>query len=677
MKLCCSVVNLIFSIALTLVAYPGETNAQTILQEQELVPSNWTEPNLGFGHAVDFYGDRMVVGGGFDSTFDFGAGIAYLYEFQGGAWVETQTITPVDVATTEYGSFGSVAAMHGKYIALSGVEILLRSEPNPWEWPELGDPQVYRGVVFVFELVNGLWTETTKLTVDHLANTPNDTGTFGNNLAIFGDTLVAGWADLNSGPTRIETVFVFERTETGWSLAGHIQPPCANCSFGNAIGMYENTLAISSVYKNNTLDGSVFMYERINNSWQLLAELKPADGAPGDEFGNRLSLFGDSLLVGAVRDNDNGALSGSAYEFERISGVWTETNKIKPQVGGPYQYFSYWLDHNGSSAVISEYDAYSGTPNDPGYFDHYETSLFKKLNGSWSEVGYLERFPTDVDGRHGDRVAVKGNTFAVSNRYYAPGGSLGNQGRVWIYSYIPSTDTSTPVGDDVEVVPTVSDPSGNPVSDAPEFKFSFESIDTAGDTTVTVVDSSPETTTPPLGFSILGFNDSSALFDFHTTATMVPGSTVEICIDYSSMDIAGDPADLIFAHEVNGEWVDITSSNDVGQEIICGVTDSFSYFALFESADPIRLLEDLIQAVAALNAKHGIVNSLDAKLGAAKQALTDARKNNDLSAINVLMSSFINAVEAQRGNQILEAEADDLISRALEIIAAIEGGVSS
>jgi len=41
--------------------------------------------------------------------------------------------------------------------------------------------------------------------------------------------------------------------------------------------------------------------------------------------------------------------------------------------------------------------------------------------------------------------------------------------------------------------------------------------------------------------------------------------------------------------------------------------------------------------------------------------------NNDVAAINTL-EAFIAAVEAQRGNKISEADADDLIASAQEII---------
>lgn len=83
-------------------------------------------------------------------------------------------------------------------------------------------------------------------------------------------------------------------------------------------------------------------------------------------------------------------------------------------------------------------------------------------------------------------------------------------------------------------------------------------------------------------------------------------------------------------------------------------------------------IEQLVYQVEALNLQKGIDNSLDAKLEAAAKALDDINENNDVAAINTLQA-FINAVEAQRGNKILEADADALIAAAQAIIAMLSG----
>ena len=88
----------------------------------------------------------------------------------------------------------------------------------------------------------------------------------------------------------------------------------------------------------------------------------------------------------------------------------------------------------------------------------------------------------------------------------------------------------------------------------------------------------------------------------------------------------------------------------------------------YSSLENVRkALEELIAAVISLNLQQGISNSLDAKLGAALNALDDVNTNNDAAAINTL-EAFINAVEAQRGGWISVPDADGLIQAAVNII---------
>lgn len=93
---------------------------------------------------------------------------------------------------------------------------------------------------------------------------------------------------------------------------------------------------------------------------------------------------------------------------------------------------------------------------------------------------------------------------------------------------------------------------------------------------------------------------------------------------------------------------------------------------IFFSRSLTELLEQLVNDVVALNLKQGIENSLDGKLDAALGALDDANENNDVAAIQAL-EAFINNVEAQRGVHIPDADADELIKAAREIIAFLGG----
>jgi probable HAF family extracellular repeat protein len=112
---------------------------------------------------------------------------------------------------------------------------------------------------------------------------------------------------------------------------------------------------------------------------------------------------------------------------------------------------------------------------------------------------------------------------------------------------------------------------------------------------------------------------------------------------------------------------------DAGQ--IVGWSDDGAggrWACLWRPSTPEESLGELASWVADLNLQAGIDNSLDAKLGCALNALGDVNANNDAAAINTLQA-FINAVEAQRGDKIGEADADMLMAKALRIIAALGG----
>lgn len=69
----------------------------------------------------------------------------------------------------------------------------------------------------------------------------------------------------------------------------------------------------------------------------------------------------------------------------------------------------------------------------------------------------------------------------------------------------------------------------------------------------------------------------------------------------------------------------------------------------------------------------GISNNLDVKLDAAIKALSDLNENNDVAAVNAL-NAFIAEVQAQRGDMIPEAAADELIADAQFIFELINAG---
>ena len=81
--------------------------------------------------------------------------------------------------------------------------------------------------------------------------------------------------------------------------------------------------------------GSVYVYDKIANIWQLTDKLTPSDGQFSDTFGYSVSLFGDRALVGARQKNDtinsiNGAGAAYIYDFDANTNLWIETKLQNP-----------------------------------------------------------------------------------------------------------------------------------------------------------------------------------------------------------------------------------------------------------------------------------------------------------------------------------------------------------
>ena len=83
--------------------------------------------------------------------------------------------------------------------------------------------------------------------------------------------------------------------------------------------------------------------------------------------------------------------------------------------------------------------------------------------------------------------------------------------------------------------------------------------------------------------------------------------------------------------------------------------------------EPVDLATELSENIDTMTLQKGIANSLQSKLDAAIGLLEDGNENNDIAAVN-LLEAFINVVQAQSGKKISEADADELIAAAQQLI---------
>ena len=124
---------------------------------------------------------------------------------------------------------------------------------------------------------------------------------------------------------------------SSWSDEALLSPTDdpAGAQYGYAVAIDADT-AVIGAYGDDALgsnSGSAYVWRWSGSGWSQQAKLLALDGAAGDYFGYAVAIGGDTAVVGAYQDGDNGADSGSAYVFVRDN-----QGKVG-QNGGAYAYY--------------------------------------------------------------------------------------------------------------------------------------------------------------------------------------------------------------------------------------------------------------------------------------------------------------------------------------------------
>jgi hypothetical protein len=126
--------------------------------------------------------------------------------------------------------------------------------------------------------------------------------------------------------------YVFKRRDGVWRHVQKLTPPAADGAhdFPAALRYEDGTLLATA--HTHALSSVVYVFElNATGTFVRRATLRPSDGAPGNVFGNTISMTRTTFVVGSPSGNLQGDLPGSAYVFRRnSSGRWVQTQKLLP-----------------------------------------------------------------------------------------------------------------------------------------------------------------------------------------------------------------------------------------------------------------------------------------------------------------------------------------------------------
>jgi len=104
--------------------------------------------------------------------------------------------------------------------------------------------------------------------------------------------------------------------------------------------------------------GAAYVFSLEGDSFELIARLTASDTSAGDEFGQSIALAGDVIAVGAWKDDIEGkANQGSIYLFQRMGNSWLETEKLTASDGLAGDEFGYSLSAFGNDMVTGAHFA--------------------------------------------------------------------------------------------------------------------------------------------------------------------------------------------------------------------------------------------------------------------------------------------------------------------------------
>ena len=327
-----------------------------------------------FGYSVSISGDTLVVGAYGDDDLAEGSGAAYIFERD-------------HDGAGNWGQVKKITASDGEALEGFGFSVSISGDTVVVGAPYDNDYTHWSGAAYIFKRDQGgtgNWGQVKKITASDVA--PEDW--FGYSVSISGDTLVVGvpWDD--DGGSYSGSASLFERNQGGDNNWGQVIKiiafdDTANDEFGIAVAISGDTVIVGAFADDDqgNASGSAYIYGRDQNgpgSWGLAKKITPSEGQEEDSFGLPVAISGDTIIVGASGDDDHGSCSGAAYLFGRNQGGadnWGELAKITASDGAEEDYFGKSVAISGETVVVGAYRAdIAGNNSGAAYLFHKTAS---------------------------------------------------------------------------------------------------------------------------------------------------------------------------------------------------------------------------------------------------------------------------------------------------------------
>ena len=317
-------------------AYVFVRTANTWTEQAKLTASDGANDDV-FGRAVGVSGDTVVVGA---YTDDVGPntdqGSAYVFVRTGTSWSEQAKLTASD---------GAAQDRFGASVAVSGDTALVGAYKD----------DVDAGSAYAYVRSGTSWSEQAKLTAsDRVAGDQ-----FGYGLHVSGDTAVVGARQGSGGVPNAGAAYVYVRSGTSWSEQAKLTASdgAAQDRFGHAVAVSGDTAVVGADGRDGAMAqpdlGAAYVYARSGTSWSEQATLTASDAVAYDSFGESVSVSGATVVVGAYgADGASTPEQGAAYVYARSGTTWSEQSRLEANDGTSGDQFGDAVSLAGDTLVV-------------------------------------------------------------------------------------------------------------------------------------------------------------------------------------------------------------------------------------------------------------------------------------------------------------------------------------
>ena len=241
---------------------------------------------------------------------------------------------------------------------------------------------------------------------------------FGYSVAYDGETMAIGapGVDSNKG-----AVYLYEQTGASVSLRKLLIPDdlVANDLFGFSVDVDGDTLVVGAPRNDDKgiSAGAVYVYDLSADPVELVGKFYSWDEIAGEEFGTSVAVDGDTFMAGAPYNSainiEEGAVT--VYQYDAIAG-WLPYTALRPKLGSDDALFGYDIDLDGNNVII-------GAPGSEDMGGNVGRGVayaysFNPFTGGYAMSKLIESSSSQVGAFFGAAVGIKDDLLAVGAPYY-------------------------------------------------------------------------------------------------------------------------------------------------------------------------------------------------------------------------------------------------------------------